>query len=88
MIQHPNIISMHGGGYVSQDLGIHIAVHWFIVMDLMEGNLSQLIHSDWFNSVSIMKKAEVALQICTGLEHLHSHGIIHRDIKPENILVW
>ena len=27
------------------------------------------------------------LDICNGLEHLHSHGIIHRDLKPSNLLL-
>jgi serine/threonine protein kinase len=25
------------------------------------------------------------LDICAGLEHLHSHGIIHRDLKPSSM---
>jgi serine/threonine-protein kinase len=29
----------------------------------------------------------IALEICAGLAHAHSNGIIHRDIKPGNIMV-
>ncbi|XP_028655609.2 G protein-coupled receptor kinase 5 isoform X1 [Erpetoichthys calabaricus] len=28
-----------------------------------------------------------AAEICCGLEHLHSEGIVYRDLKPENILL-
>jgi serine/threonine protein kinase len=26
-------------------------------------------------------------QLCKGVAHLHSHGVLHRDLKPENLLV-
>ena len=87
LIDHPNVISMHGGGFIEQDLGFQRSIHWYIVMDLMEGNLAQLIETPFFKNVSQEMKYNLCHQICNGLAHLHLYQIIHRDIKPANILV-
>lgn len=30
---------------------------------------------------------DLALQLLTGVDFLHSHRIVHRDLKPQNILI-
>jgi len=47
------------------------------------GNLAEKMES---SSLSDLEKAEVLLDVMTGVQTLHDHLIIHRDIKPDNIL--
>lgn len=54
----------------------------YYVMDLCDSSLKQLL-----NSTDFRFKVDIALQICRGLQFLHSKGIVHRDINPNNILV-
>lgn len=73
-LNHPNIVSIFDAG--DQD------GESYIVMELIQGHS---LHTH--RPQTIPEILAVGRQICAGLEHAHSHGVIHRDLKPENILV-
>ncbi|KAK4337422.1 hypothetical protein RND71_043879 [Anisodus tanguticus] len=55
----------------------------YIVMDLMEANLCQVIQMDLDHD----RISYLLYQMLCGLKHLHSAGIIHRDLKPSNVVI-
>lgn len=77
-LSHPNIVSVY-------DVGQEDDTH-YIVMEYVEGrNLKQIIREQ--GKLPVHQAAEIARQICEGLQDAHENGIVHRDIKPHNILV-
>jgi serine/threonine protein kinase len=54
-----------------------------IVMPVMHTDLCEFVPRD---SKAL---AELMVQICRGLDHMHTRGMVHLDIKPANIgVVW
>ncbi len=75
-LHHPNIVTIH-------DLGEEGKIT-YIIMELLEGkDLKDIIKERV--PLSIEKKLLIIAQVCEGLQHAHSAGIIHRDVKPGNI---
>lgn len=79
-LSHPNIVSVFDLGRGSDDRPP------FIVMEYIEGeDLTAILKKD--NGLSFSRKLELIADVCDGLNHAHSNGIVHRDVKPENIRV-
>lgn len=77
-LAHTNIVNVYD---VGNDGDIH-----YIVMEYIDGyTLKDLINQK--APLENKLACDIAMQIASGLENAHAHGIIHRDIKPENILL-
>jgi serine/threonine protein kinase len=77
-LRHPNIVSCLGVCAQEPNLAI--------VMELMSGNLTQLIQS---GPIPLKVYLPLAIGIARGIAFLHQRSpkVIHRDLKPENILL-
>lgn len=77
LVDHPNIVKMHGHG--KWEGGLYIA------MEFIQGiSLRQYILQ---TPVSLKRALEIVLDIAYAICHLHAHGVIHRDLKPENVII-
>ncbi len=77
-LAHPNIVTIYE---INEDNGVP-----FIAMEFLEGQNLQKIISDR-KEVPILKKLQIIVDTCKGLEYAHQRGIVHRDVKPGNIVV-
>ena len=81
-VRHPNIISRLGHG-TARDLE-GVVFHYLILEYLSGGNLQTLVRH---NKPDLITSLGYIEQVCAGLGHAHSRGVIHRDIKPQNLLL-
>ncbi|WP_144284119.1 protein kinase domain-containing protein [Megalodesulfovibrio gigas] len=77
-LNHPNVVRIF-------DIEEHCRTI-FIIMERLEGrSLKEELRRQ--GRLRPAQAADIARQICQGLEYAHGHGIIHRDIKPANIFL-
>jgi serine/threonine protein kinase len=78
-LDHPHIAAAHYFDVTENGVP-------FLAMDLVEGtSLSSLL--DQQKRLPWQRAVEVAMQICSALQHAHERGVIHRDLKPSNVLL-
>ncbi|MEE8422841.1 MAG: protein kinase [Dehalococcoidia bacterium] len=58
----------------------------YIVMELMAGgSLDETIGGEDARRLPIPRALEIAWDVASGLEFVHSRGVVHRDLKPGNV---
>ena len=76
-LSHPNVVTVFD---VGEDDG-----RPFIVMELVPGRtLEERLRGD--GALSANDVLAIARQVCAGLEHAHTNGLVHRDLKPGNLI--
>ena len=77
-IAHPNVCRVY-------DIGEADGVP-FLTMEFVDGeDLASLLRR--IQHLRAVKAAEIAYEICRGLQAIHERGVLHRDLKPGNIMI-
>ncbi|HEX5469575.1 MAG TPA: protein kinase [Gaiellaceae bacterium] len=77
-LSHPNVVQIFDAG---EDDGSP-----YIVMECVAGpSLADELGAH--GRLSAGRVVALGLQVCAGLEHAHTAGLVHRDIKPGNLLL-
>jgi serine/threonine protein kinase len=77
-LQHPNIVTLY-------ELGDEAGTPYLVMQFLAGESLDKVISSS--RQLTLIDMLGVVVQVCSGLQHAHSHGIIHRDVKPANVVL-
>jgi serine/threonine protein kinase len=82
--RHPNIVEIMDV-WIEQESFFAVC---YIKMELCDGNLDDFLSrrygADIPDPLSEAEIWRIFRQIVSGIEFIHSEGIVHRDIKPKN----
>lgn len=73
--------------YIVKLLAITETIPYCIVMELMDRNLFDFLSKTKIEDVTWECRYQIAYDICSALEYLHTRNKIHSDLKSPNILL-
>lgn len=76
-LRHPNLARVYDFGVIEGTQDVFFTSDYIAGQDLFEVS----------EGLELPALARLLVQVCRGLEYIHSREIIHYDVKPSNILV-
>lgn len=78
-LDHPNVVRILDYGQEPDGL-------LYIAMDFLQGiELHDVLERE--RRLQLPRIVDIGMQVCAGLGHAHSRGMVHRDVKPSNIVL-
>jgi serine/threonine-protein kinase len=77
-LDHPNVITVFASG--------EHGLHPFMVMRFVDGTTAAE-RVGVVGALPLPEVADIARQVCDGLQCIHAQGYVHRDIKPGNLML-
>ena len=84
-LRHPNIVQLIGIYYPSPT----DELPWLVMELMLKGSLWNLIDNfkNEEKDIPWHYKLSILMNVCQGLQFIHSHGLTHRDLSSNNILL-
>ena len=82
---HPHIVTVYEIGEEPSSTSGQEGQPYIISQFMPGGDVEALIEKAPEHKLTLERAIEIAIQVCRGLVHAHSHEIVHRDIKPGNV---
>jgi serine/threonine-protein kinase len=76
---HPHVIACYGIGQTKGKA--------YMVLEYMPGGDLEVLIGNEGGPLGESRALQIAADCASGLEAIHSHGLVHRDVKPSNILL-
>lgn len=83
-LDHPNVIKCYGHFWDHASGSLYMVLEYADAGDLYSHVLKRRTQKMYYDEGTIWV---MFYQLCLGLNHLHSNGVIHRDIKSLNIMM-
>jgi serine/threonine protein kinase len=77
-LNNPNIVHVYGQGSIDG--------RPYMVNEYVKGQtLRDKLNFSSSHHLGALEACEVMLQLTSGVQYIHNHGLVHRDIKPDNL---
>ncbi|GMH60450.1 hypothetical protein TrRE_jg644, partial [Triparma retinervis] len=83
-LDHPNVIKCYGHFWDHASGALYMVLEYADAGDLYSHVIKRRMKGSYYTEGEIWV---MFYQLCLGLNHLHSNGVIHRDIKSLNIMM-